>query len=141
MGPPTAPFTSTQVSTNNQRNVPMGQDAPTSLPSTSILPCDMAKEKENDIKNDADNMSTQHSANSYKENSSRNKNHKNKKYDKNPDYRSGKSKSKKHQNSRRSSTPDDIKRDSMHHRNRSPDSSFSSSSNDRSSDLSESEDR
>ena len=141
MGPPTAPFTSTQISTNNQRNVPMGQDAPTSLPSNSIIQCDMTKVKENDVKNDTDNMSSQHGANSYKENSSRNKNHKNKKDDKNPDYRSRKSKSKKHQTSRRSSTPDDIKRDSTRHRNRSPDSSFSSSSNDRSSDLSESEDR
>ena len=68
MGPPTAPFNNTQISTNNQRNVPMGQDAPKSLPSTSIIQCDMAKAKENDGKNDTDNMSSQHGANSYKEN-------------------------------------------------------------------------
>ena len=145
MGPPAAPFNIIPLQANNQRNVPMGQDAPSSLQSTKIIPSaspnDIQKTRDNDVKNDTDSVSGNHGASSYKENNDRKNKHRSKKDEKTSEYRSGKGKSKKHGTSRRSSTPDDEDRESIRRRNRSPTSSFSSSSNDRSSDLSDSEER
>lgn len=144
MGPPAAPFSMIPLQTNNQRNVPMGQDAPTSVQPPKLnasIPNEIQKPKEDDAKNDTDNLSGNHGPISYKENDHKNKKYRNKKDDKDSEYRSGKGKSRRHGNNRRSSTPDDEERESSRRRNRSPNSSFSSSSNDQSSDLSDSDDR
>ena len=145
MGPPAAPFNMIPLQANNKRNVPMGQDAPSTLQSTKTIsspsPNEIQKTRDNDAKNDTDNVSGNHAASNYKENSDRKNKHRIKKDEKKLEYRSGKGKSKKHGTSRRSSTPDDEDRESIRRRNRSPTTSFSSSSNDRSSDLSDSDDR
>ena len=148
MGPPRATFNLNSLPTNSQRNVPMGQDAPTSLQSSTLVPSvtqsDIQTVKDNDSKNDTSNMTAHQGAISYeKPNTDKNRKYKSKKdNNKDSEHRSAKGKHRKHANSsHRSSTPDDIDNASMRRRNRSPNSSFSTSSNDRSSDLSESDDR
>ena len=147
MGPPRATFNMSSLPTNSQRNGPIGQDAPTALKSSNVVtsvPQSDIQTVKDDSKNDSNNLTAQQGASgNEKPNTDKNKKYKSKKdNEKDSDYRSAKSKNRKHgNNSRRSSTPDDFDNESMRHRNRSPNSSFSTSSNDRSSDLSESDDR
>ena len=153
MGPPLAPYSLGPLHTNNQRDVPMGQDAPASTQMPTI-PVAFAQTdthvnaivKESDDNRTEDTYSSVHQGpnNSFHNNSNHAKSTKYKNRsteDKDLDLRTSQGKGKKNsKGGRRSSTPD-FERDSVRHRHRSPHSSLTSSSNDRSSNESYSDER
>ena len=153
MGPPLASFVVGSIDTNNQREVPTGEDAPLPLqtytmsstfPQTEGL-SDANIQHNNDTRLE-ETSSVQRTADSL---NSTNNRAKNKKYqskrgdeDRDSNCRTNQTKSKKHsKGGRRSSNSEDYERDSRRLRHRSPSSITSSSDDGRSSDNSDSEER
>ena len=153
MGPPPTSFSLGSLHTNNQREIPTGEDAPVSLQSstmsTALAHVDghgaSVQDNDENRMEEVSSAAQQHGANVSSNNTSnarpKGQRYKSKKEidDKDSDKRTTKKQGK---GGRRSSTPEAYVRDSGRQRHRSPPSFATSSSNEvRSSDESDSEER